>query len=149
MASVNVKESTEHFLLEITPVQDSSPEYLREWVEENYQLIEDKITLHGGILFKGFDIKTATDFEDIVLSIDANLADKHIFDGGVGTKRTKFVFDVASPAIKKMLTPLSLHNEDSFVAEVPTKIMFCSLNSAPWGGESLIADCRKVYQSLP
>jgi len=149
MVSLNIRESTEHFLLEITPIQDSSPEYLREWVDENYQLIQDKIALHGGILFKGFDIKTATDFENIVVSIDPNLADKHIFDGGVGTKRTKFVFDVASPAIKKMLTPLSLHNEDSFVAEVPTKIMFCSLNSAPWGGESLIADCRKVYQSLP
>ena len=148
MGSVNIKESNQHFLLEITPMQDTSPECLREWIKANHELVQDKIALHGGLLFKGFAVKTAADFENIALSIDANLTDKHIFDGGVGTKRTKFVSDVANPEIKKILTPLSLHNEDSFVAETPTKIMFCSLNSAPWGGESLIADCRKVYQSL-
>ena len=149
MASVNTKVSDQHFLLEVTPIQDTSPKYLQEWIKENHQFVQDKIASHGGILFRGFSLKTATDFENIALSIDVNLTDKHIFDGAVCTKRTKFVSDVASPAIKKMLTPLSLHNEDSFVAETPKKIMFCSLSSAPWGGESLIADCRKVYQSLP
>lgn len=149
MGLVNIKEPTHHFLLEITPMQDASPQCLQEWIKINHELIQDKIALHGGILFKGFAIKTAADFENTALLIDANLADKHIFDGAVGTRRTKFVSDVANPEIKKILTPLSLHNEDSFVAEIPTKIMFCSLNSAPWGGESLIADCRKVYQSLP
>lgn len=146
---MNISTSTKHFLLEITPTYDRSPEFLQEWIKDNYQLIQDKLALHGGILFKDFEIKNAEDFENIALSIEPDLADKHIFDGAVCTKRTKFVSDVASPKIKKMLTPLSLHNEDSFVGTVPSKIMFCSLNSAPWGGESLVADCRKVYASLP
>lgn len=149
MVSVNIKKSSQHFLLEVTPLQDNSPEYLQAWIRANHQLVKDKIALHGGLLFKGFAVKSASDFEKIALSIDADLSDKHVFDGAVGTKRTKFVSDVASPEIKKILTPLSLHNEDSFVSETPKKIMFCSLKSATWGGESLIADCRKVYQSLP
>lgn len=146
---MDISTSTKHFLLEIAPTHDRSTRFLQGWIEKNYALVHDKLALHGGIVFKNFEIQTAEDFETIALSVDSNLADKHIFDGAVCTKRTKFVSDVASPTIKKMLTPLSLHNEDSFVGNVPSRIMFCSLNSASWGGETLLADCRKVYQSLP
>ena len=149
MDQLTIKESDKNSLLNITPASNNSVAFLTAWLVKNKQFICEQLTFYGGIFFQGFTIKTTAEFEAIANAIDNDLADKHIFDGDVGTKSTKFVSDVASPNIREILTPLSLHNEDSFVAETPTKIIFCSLKSAVWGGESLVADCRKVYQSLP
>lgn len=149
MNNINIKKSKSHFLVEVTPGTDNSPECLRKWIVDNNLFLQEQLAQCGGVFFKGFKVESASDFENVLQAMEQDLSDKHIFDGAVSFKRTDFVSEVASPTIKKMLSPLSLHNEDSFVAEVPDKIMFCSLKSAPWGGESLIADCRKVYQDLP
>ncbi|MBF5058992.1 TauD/TfdA family dioxygenase [Candidatus Neptunochlamydia vexilliferae] len=149
MEKVKIEKSDKHFLIEVSPKENCSPDFLRDWALDHRPFLEEQIGKYGGVLFKGFSIKKGSDFEKVALAIDENLTDKHVFDGAVGTKRTRFVSDVASPDLKDVPMPLSMHNEDSFVSKVPPKIMFCSLTSAPWGGESLVADCRKVYQSLP
>ncbi len=149
MDNVNVSKSADHGLTVVSPKKDNSPEFLQKWILNHKDFVEEEITKSGGMLFEGFKIKKGGDFERVGFAIDKKLTDKHIFDGAVGTKRTQYVTDVASPDLKNVPHPLSMHNEDSFVAKVAPKIMFCSLTSAPWGGESLVADCRKVYQNLP
>lgn len=149
MENINIKRSSDHFLTEVFPSGNSSPDSLGRWIQSNREFVSQQLEEEGGLVFKGFNLQTAQDFEKLARMIDDKLADRHIFDGDVTCKRTPFVSDVASPDIKKILSPLSLHNEDSFVPEIPDKIMFCSLHTASWGGESLIADCRKVYEDLP
>ena len=149
MENINVKDSETHFLPEVSPSGKVSHALLKQWLLDKRPFLSDLLKERGGIVFRGFKIQSASDFQELAQIIDKDLADRHIFDGAVTFKRTPYVSDVASPDIKEVLSPLSLHNEDSFVSEVPDKIMFCSLHSASWGGESLIADCRKVYEDIP
>jgi alpha-ketoglutarate-dependent taurine dioxygenase len=105
--------------------------------------------LYGGLYFKGFNIESAQDFETIAQEIDPHLCDKHPFNCSTRTWYTKYTCDVAKPDIEQSLVPKGMHNEDSYVGYIPKTIMFYSLEPATQGGETLVADCRKVYRDLP
>lgn len=146
---VKILETPNHSLLQIEAQKDKSIKSLKKWVQNNHKLLQEKIALHGGIFFKGFNINNALDFEIVAKAIDPNLCDKHPFDSGARTWLTKYIYEASISLINQSLIPISFHNEDSYISCVPSTIMFCSLEPALWGGESLIADCRKVFSALP
>lgn len=146
---VKMSDSTKHFLFEITAQDDKSVESLKEWICNNREFILGKIAQNGGVYFKGFDIYSAETFEALAKIIEPDLCDKHVFNGDARTWVTKYTYQVANPAIKKSLTPRAFHNEDSFTSLVPATIMFYSLEPATSGGQTMLADCRKVFNSLP
>ncbi len=135
--------------LEIRPNKDKTVSSLQKWIEKNYDLLRNKMSTIGGILFKGFDIKSPEDFEIIAKSIEPNLCSSHDFDDGARLWFTKHIYEASLGSITQDPIPLSFHNEDAFVPFVPSTIMLCSIQAAPFGGETLLADCRKVFASLP
>lgn len=147
--NIKITASPDHFLLQIEPLKDRSIAFLKKWIRESQKFIKENMDLYGGIYFKGFDINSASDFESLALEIDPNLCETHPFNCSNRAWHTKFTCEVASPYIKQSLTPKGLHNEDSYVSFIPKIVMFSPLEPAVQGGETLVADCRKIYQYLP
>lgn len=146
---VKITESPDHFLLQIEPLEDNSLAHLKKWLQESQKFIKEKKELYGGLYFKGFNINSAQDFETIAQEIDPNLCDKHPFNCSARTWHTKYTCEVANPDIQESLVPKGMHNEDSYVGHIPKTIMFYSFEPAIQGGETLVADCRKIYRELP
>lgn len=146
---VKIIESLEHGLLQVEPLEDKSKENLQGWIKEYLPFVKEKMAQYGGIFFKGFDINTAQDFEDIAKEVDSDLCSSHPFNCSARTWHTKYTCEVQSPNIKQSLVPKGTHNEDAYVGHIPSTIMFCPLEPAVRGGETLVADCRKIYHNLP
>jgi Taurine catabolism dioxygenase TauD, TfdA family len=132
--------------LVIEPEHSAELPPLLEWATANAELLNEKLCLHGGLLFRGFKVTSADDFEQLALKIDPALRDKNPLDDGVRRHKSRFVFGATrySP-----LHTLPFHNEDSYLPKNPTKIIFCCLKAPASGGETLIVDCRRVYDDLP
>jgi hypothetical protein len=119
---------------------------LLEWICGNSALLNMKLYLHGGLLFRGFKVTSADDFERVALQIDPLLRDKNPLDDGSRSHKSRCVFGATAYS---SLHTLPFHNEDSYLPKSPTKIMFCCLKACASGGETMIADCRRVYEDLP
>jgi hypothetical protein len=132
--------------LVIEPEDSAELAPLLEWTAAHAALLNEKLCLHGGLLFRGFKVRSVDDFERLALSIDPALRDKNPLDDGVRLHDSRFVFGTTrySP-----LHTLPFHNEDSYLPKNQTKIIFCCLKAPASGGETLIVDCRRVYDDLP
>jgi alpha-ketoglutarate-dependent taurine dioxygenase len=116
---------------------------LAEWIANNRGYIESKTASHGGILFRGFGLTSAAQFERVAGSICSELfaeyGDLPREDaGGRVYKSTPY------PEDKSIL----YHNESSHLGSWPSRINFFCLTVAQQGGATPIVDCRRVYQGL-
>ncbi len=125
-------------------VEARSLPVLKSWALKNKALLEDKLPVHGGILFRGFAINQAKDFEDLVGALEPQLLN-YVGGDSPRTKVGKKVYTSTSHPAEEVIT---LHNELSYVKEVPKKIFFFCLTPAHEGGETPIVDGRKVYEQL-
>jgi amino acid adenylation domain-containing protein len=118
---------------------------LSEWVQDHMPFIEAEMRKHGALLFRDFHLPTPADFERLALVICPDLFHENgehvpVKDVGRGNLYTPVFY---APE-KKLLW----HNENSFNAEWPMKILFYCARPADQGGETPIADSRKVFQLL-
>jgi len=116
---------------------------LADWARNNRELIEQKLYRHGGILFRGFGLRDAQDFEKVAASICRELYSEYgdlPREGVAGKVYTSTPY----PEDKSIL----YHNESSHMSRWPSKINFFCVTVAKEGGATPIADCRKVYQDL-
>jgi alpha-ketoglutarate-dependent taurine dioxygenase len=116
---------------------------LAGWIANNHATVERKLWERGGILFRGFGVKDATDFERVAGSICASLHDGYgdLPRAGVASRIYQ---STPYPQDKAIL----YHNEGSHMSRWPTRINFFCLTVASEGGATPIVDCRKVYQGL-
>src|SRR6266545_3810090 len=132
--------------LVIEPESSEELAPLLEWISAHTALLHQKLCLHGGLLFRGFKVMDAEDFEQVALRVDPDLRDKNPLDDGLRPHNSRFVFGAT---IYSSLHTLPFHNEDSYLPKNPAKIMFCCLKAPTSGGETLIVDCRRVYEDVP
>jgi alpha-ketoglutarate-dependent taurine dioxygenase len=127
--------------LMISPASDQVD--LAEWTRSNRDYLEQKLYQHGGILFRGFDLKTPQAFEGAVSGVCRELFTEYgdlPREGVAG----KIYTSTPYPEDKAIL----YHNESSHMSSWPAKINFFCLVAAKEGGCSPIVDCRKVYQQV-
>jgi alpha-ketoglutarate-dependent taurine dioxygenase len=115
------------------------------WAECNRALIDEYLQKHGAILFRDFDIRTTINFEQFVRASAGELLEyadqtspRHKVRGNVYTS-TDY------PARQSIF----LHNESSYAAVWPMRIFFFCVSPADEGGETPIADVRKVLSRIP
>jgi alpha-ketoglutarate-dependent taurine dioxygenase len=116
---------------------------LLSWAESNLQFIETALRKHGALLFRGFDVNTASDFERFARVVCKDL----IAENGEHPRASvsgKVYTPVFYPADKKVLW----HNENSFNLSWPLHILFCCSQPALEGGETPVADSRKVFELI-
>ena len=116
---------------------------LADWAGNNRGYIEQKLAEHGGILFRGFGLTNAQDFERVAASLCHELYSEYgdlPREGVAGKVYTSTPY----PEDKSIL----YHNESSHMSRWPSKINFFCVTVAKEGGATPIVDCRKVYQGL-
>ena len=118
---------------------------LLAWLADQADHVREQLTQHGAILFRGFDVTDAGDFERIARAIDDGLKNQYL---GLSPRDavTDYVFTASEiPS----LFPIPEHNEMSFVANPPRSVFFwCQTEPAAGSGETPLVDMRQVYKDL-
>ncbi|HXT62489.1 MAG TPA: TauD/TfdA family dioxygenase [Pyrinomonadaceae bacterium] len=124
---------------------NSSRTSLVEWVRSNCALLEKLLLECGGILFRDFAIRETEEFEKLVATLSGNLLDYTYRS----TPRTVVSGKIYTSTEYPPHQTIPLHNENSYTQNWPMKIWFFSRICASSGGETPIADSRRVYGRIP
>jgi alpha-ketoglutarate-dependent taurine dioxygenase len=116
---------------------------LAEWAQGNRQVLEQELLKHGALLFRGFNIRSAIDFERVAQAVTSELFGEY---GDLPREAVggKVYTSTPYPADKAIL----FHNESSHLHRWPMQQWFFCVQAARQGGETPLVDCRKVYQAL-
>lgn len=113
-------------------------------VTTNRELIQSSLVRHGAVLFRGFNAQTMTAFEQLVRNVSGELIEyrdqtspRHRVSGNIYTS-TDYPHNQS----------IFLHNENSYASVWPLRIFFFCVTPPPQGGETPIADVRKVYSRI-
>lgn len=114
------------------------------WAERNRAFIEQSLLQYGGLLFRGFNLRTAAEFEQCARAIHPELlhyAERTTPRRQVGDwvyTSTEYPADEA----------IAMHNELSYAHRWPGKLWFFCEVAATQGGATPIADVRRVCTRL-
>jgi alpha-ketoglutarate-dependent taurine dioxygenase len=128
--------------LVITPKHRGLP--LKKLFKSKNNELEANLLKYGGILFRGFRVDGVEDFESTVGNYYGSLIDYK----DRSTHRTQVRGNVYTATDYPPELEIILHNESSFAAKFPTRIFFYCIETAEKGGETPIADVRRVYERI-
>jgi alpha-ketoglutarate-dependent taurine dioxygenase len=114
------------------------------WAQGNRKLIETHLLKHGGILFRGFNISSAEVFEQFAVACSAELLPYR----ERSSPRTQINNHIYTSTDYPADQSIFLHNENSYQHIWPMKIFFFCMMPSAQGGETPIADCRKVFERI-
>jgi alpha-ketoglutarate-dependent taurine dioxygenase len=142
LVTTNFLEHTQPLPLVIQPAVDGVN--LVNWASSNRDWIEKQLIQYGGLLFRNFPINSYSEFADFMQSVAGELIEysyrstpRSQVDGKIYTS-TEYPPDQSIP----------LHNEMAYALNWPMKIAFFCVKAAVQGGETPIADSRKVFQQI-
>jgi len=117
---------------------------LVEWIREHPGDIDDALHRHGGILFRGFDTCGQEGFSRILDACDWTLMD-YVESA---TPRLKLGDRVYTSTEFPPEYPIAQHNELSYVKNWPMRLALFCVTAPAEGGESPVADARKVLEHV-
>lgn len=117
---------------------------VNEWIGANLPLVEQLLGTSGALLFRGFNVGSVNGFDKFlaafgqpVLKYTNRSSPRHEVKNNIYTST-----DHPSDQFIKM------HNEHSYSPEWPLKIVFCCIQPSAEGGETPIADTRRILGRL-
>jgi len=114
------------------------------WATQNRDFIETELGKWGGLLFRNFKVSDATQFEEFIKAVSGELLEYRERSSPRSRVRGNIYTSTDFPAEQSIF----LHNENSYQHTWPMKIFFFCLESATAGGETPLADIRKVLQRI-
>lgn len=127
----------------VTPTQAGVP--LADWAGENRPWVEQALHHAGAILFRGFGMDDVDEFGRFMLQASGELL-PYTYRSSPRTQVKGNVFTSTEyPADQH----IPFHTEMSYTTSWPMRIGFLSLIVAETGGETPIADSRRVYGRIP
>ena len=145
-STVAVRESLDgiHSLPALVEALDRSVEPVL-WARQNRALIDDLLLESGGILFRGFRVNGVAHFERFIvegfgrdpLSYKNRSTPRSAVRGHIYTS-TEYPAD----------QHICLHNENSYTRAWAERIFFHCVKPSETGGETPVADSRKVYERI-
>ena len=115
------------------------------WVKANRPSLDRLLIQHGGMVFRGFPVKTADDFNAWVALYDQ-------FESGYAggaTLRSKIKGNVFESTRYSADLKIPQHQEMAYVRDYPGRIAFHCHTRAKDGGETPINDMRRLTAELP
>lgn len=128
--------------LQLSPQQTVSP---IDWARENRDAIEALLVQHGAILFRGFSVTDVEDFKGFLVAICGPLSP--YFERS--SPRTEVSGNIFTSTDYPPDQPIFLHNEQSYNRMFPRHIAFFCKVPPEQGGETPIADCRRIFRGIP
>jgi alpha-ketoglutarate-dependent taurine dioxygenase len=131
--------------LRVEPAGDSRLDPLIEWLRAEPREVEARLTLHGALLFRGFEVSGPEAFEAVARAIAPALQRDYL-----GTSPRNAVTDYVFNASELPdYFPIPQHCEMSFCARPPSRVFFCCLvEPARGSGETPLCDFRAVWRDL-
>jgi alpha-ketoglutarate-dependent taurine dioxygenase len=123
---------------------EASPDALIAWAGEHRTLLDEWLHRDGAILLRGFGIETAEAFRNAAAAIRPELMS---YVGG-DSPRSSVGDRVYTSTEFPPHMEIGLHNELSYTRSWPSRVFFCCLVAAERGGETHIADSRRVLAEL-
>lgn len=117
---------------------------LNAWLDHHRERWEGLLRTHGALLFRGFGVRTREELEELAAAASGGLMDytyrstpRSSVGGRVYTS-TEYPADQSIP----------MHNEMSYTSSWPLKIWFFCDQPSEQGGETPLADSRRVWARL-
>jgi alpha-ketoglutarate-dependent taurine dioxygenase len=117
---------------------------LAEWAASSSAWIEDKLREGGAVLFRGFSVGELDEVEAFMRALAPELL-SYTYRS---TPRTQVKGSVYTSTEYPADQVIPMHNEMSYTRSWPMKIAFYCVQAAPVGGETPIADSRRVLARL-
>src|ERR1700687_2572 len=117
---------------------------LSTWATANRAQIEESLTRHGGMLFRGFGIAGPEQLEGVIHGVSGEALEYR----ERSSPRSAVAGRIYTSTDYPPSYPIFLHNENSYQSVWPLKIFFCCKQPAMAGGETPIADCRQGYAAI-
>jgi alpha-ketoglutarate-dependent taurine dioxygenase len=117
---------------------------LISWYKENERYVDQKLLEHGAILFRGFNINTPSAFARFARSVTPALMSSIQSN----SPRTKLTAGIYTSTEYPAEYQLSMHSEYAYSHKYPARLFFCCVVEPERGGETPIADNRKILKRL-
>ncbi|MFL5565783.1 MAG: TauD/TfdA family dioxygenase [Gemmatimonadaceae bacterium] len=117
---------------------------LADWATGNREFIETKLLEHGGLLFRGFDVKDVPQFERFIKVVSGGPIEYHERSSPRSLIEGRVYTSTDHPADQRIF----LHNEQSYNVVFPLRIFFHCVTPAESGGETLLADSRRILERI-
>lgn len=117
---------------------------LCEWAAENARTVEETLLRHGAILFKRTSVATPGQLQEFVRVTSTEIPDFK----EESSPRSSLGGHVYTSTDYPNKYPIQFHSEYSYAARWPMKLYFCCFQPAASGGETPIADTRRVLSNL-
>jgi len=117
---------------------------LSAWIMNNRELIERYLRSSGAILFRGFGINSQSAFEHAAQALTPELLDYHERT----SPRTEISPRIYTSTEYPSRFEIPLHNELAYSYQWPMKLWFCCRKPASEGGETPLADSRRVLATI-
>jgi len=117
---------------------------LAEWAAGHLQDLQARLLKTGAILFRNFNVDSIDNFKKFVHLISPELLEYN----ERSTPRTEVSEEIYTATEYPADECITLHNESAYSANWPMKIWFYCAQPAVQGGETPIADSRKVFEQI-
>lgn len=130
--------------LVVQPQGNSSLAGLTGWLSSHRAWLDEHLLRYGGLLFRGFEIYSAQDFQQVA----GTIAPKFVEYTRGTSPRSQVHGRVYTSTEAPRKVPIALHCELAYVEHAPDRIFFFCETPAAHGGETPIADMQRVYSQL-
>lgn len=113
-------------------------------IRQHSEALKSLLLEHGALLFRGFPVASVADFDEFVAALSLPRLD-YVYRS---TPRTSVGSRIFTTTEYPAALEIPLHNENAYQREWPLKIAFCCLTPAASGGETPIADMRRVTAAI-
>ncbi len=118
---------------------------LIEWATHNRDRVEELLSEHRALLFRGFNINDVDTFQNFVSATsDGQPLEYRDRSTPRTTKGNRVYTSTVHPADQR----INLHNEGTYWNKWALRIYFCCLKAPEQGGATPIADVRRVYDRI-
>ena len=117
---------------------------LSHWTASNRGSVRERLSKSGAILFRGFNLRTVAEFEEFMTILAGDLLDYSYRS----TPRTRVSGKIYTSTEYPAHQSIPLHNEMSYTRQWPMVLGFFCVEPATEGGETPIADSRKVFARI-
>lgn len=130
----------------ITP--ENSPVNIVEWITLHRDYFKRELMVHGAILFRGFGTDTAEQFNEFMKCFDTAPM-RYMFRSSPREELNKKLKNIYQSTTYPNERSIEMHNESSYSRMWGMKIVFCCIQPAEEGGETPLADSRRVLKDVP
>jgi alpha-ketoglutarate-dependent taurine dioxygenase len=117
---------------------------LAQWARDARETIAAHLASHAGVLFRGFRVKAAADFEQLIMAVAGHALEYR----ERSSPRSRVGGNIYTSTDYPPAQSIFLHNENSYQQTWPLMLFFCCETAPLSGGETPIADCRNVLRRL-